>query len=138
MVAKKAEMLPEPEAASPTDGALFVQLNVVPLTVLTKLTGEIASPLQTVWLPTELRTGVGLTLIVNITAAPLQPFAIGVTEMIARIGDEVLFIPVNDGMFPVPLAARPIEGLSFVQLYVVPAIVPEKLIAVVFVPLHIV
>ncbi len=44
--------------------------------------------------------------------------------------------PVNAGMFPVPLAARPIEVLSLVQLKdVAPA--PVKLIAVVLVPLHI-
>jgi hypothetical protein len=46
-----------------------------------------------------------------------------------------LFTAVNDGMFPVPLAASPMLGVLFVQLYVV-TLVPLKLIAAVVPPLH--
>ena len=35
--------------------------------------------------------------------------------MVATIVLVVLFIAVNDGMSPVPLAAKPIAGLSFVH-----------------------
>jgi len=41
---------------------------------------------------------------------------IGVTTMFAVIGVDPTLIAVKDGIFPVPLAAIPIEGLSFVQL----------------------
>lgn len=39
-------------------------------------------------------------------------------------------------MFPVPLAARPIDGVLLVQLYTVPAEAPVKLTAVVEAPLQ--
>ncbi len=55
--------------------------------------------------------------------------------MFAVTGTVPLFVAVNALIFPVPLAARPIEVLSLVQLKdVAPA--PEKLIASVSVPLH--
>ena len=47
-----------------------------------------------------------------------------------------LFVTVKDGMFPLPVAASPIEGLSFVQLYVVPLVVPIKFIGALGSPLQ--
>ena len=45
------------------------------------------------------------------------------------MGDPPLFNPIKEGIEPVPLAARPIDGVLFVQLNIFP--VPPKLIAVV-------
>jgi len=56
-----------------------------------------------------------------------------VTEIVAITGSPLLFKAVNEGIFPVPLAARPIAGVLFTQLNVFPE--PVKLIAVVAPPL---
>ena len=56
-------------------------------------------------------TIVGLTEIENVCGVPGQPFAVGVTVMVAVTGAAVELIAVNDVMLPVPLAARPIEGV---------------------------
>ena len=42
----------------------------------------------------------------------------------------------NEAILPVPLAARPMDGVLLVQLYTVPAVAPVKLIAVVEAPLQ--
>jgi hypothetical protein len=47
-----------------------------------------------------------------------------------------LFTAVKAAMSPVPLAASPIEVLSLVQLYTVPATAPVKATAVVLAPLQ--
>jgi hypothetical protein len=39
-------------------------------------------------------------------------------------------VPVNEDIFPDPLAARPMEVFELVQLYIVPATLPEKFMAV--------
>ena len=51
---------------------------------------------------------------------PGQPFAVAV--IVAVTGNEVLFIAVNEGAFPVPLAPRPIEGSEFIQAKVTPGV----------------
>ena len=46
----------------------------------------------------------------------IPPFSkVGVTSMVATIVLVVLFIAVNDGISPIPLAAKPIAVLSFVH-----------------------
>ena len=35
-------------------------------------------------------------------------------------------VAINEGISPVPLAGRPMEGLLFVQLNIVPPTAPEK------------
>jgi hypothetical protein len=55
-------------------------------------------------------------VIVQVFDAPTQPFAVGVTVMVAKIGLEVAFVPVKAAISPEPLAAKPILGLSFTQL----------------------
>ena len=62
---------------------------------------------------------------------PEQPLAIGVTVMTAMAATVELFIATKELIFPVPLAANPIDGLLFVQLKVVPETLPVKTIAVV-------
>ena len=84
-----------------------------------------------------LTSGSGFTVIVNVIAVPGQPFAEGVTVIVEMTGAAVLLIPVNEGILPVPLAANPIEGSLFVQLYEVLVTVPVKLIAEVVEALHI-
>ena len=46
----------------------------------------------------------------------------------AVIGEVVTFVAVNEGTFPDPLAARPIAGLLFVQVNVVPPTGPDKFV----------
>jgi len=82
--------------------------------------------------------GVGLTVIVNVCAAPGHPAADGVTVIVAVTGALVKLIAVNAGIFPLPLAAKPIAVLLFVQLKVVPLTAPEKVIRLVVAPLHII
>ena len=58
------------------------------------------------------------------------------TVIVATIGALVEFVAVNDEIFPLPFAARPIAVLLFVQKYVVPATVPLNVTAVLELPLH--
>ena len=73
---------------------------------------------------------------VNVCGKPIQPAAVGVTVIVAVTGALVIFIAVNDAIFPLLLAAKPIEVLLFVQLNVVPLTAPIKFIAAVVAPLH--
>jgi hypothetical protein len=65
-------------------------------------------------------TGVGFTVIVNVSGVPVQPDNVGVTVIEATTGLEVVFVAVNAGRLVVPLAASPIDGAEFVQVYVAP------------------
>jgi hypothetical protein len=60
--------------------------------------------------------GAGFTVIMNVIGAPVQPFAVGVTVIVATTGVVPALIAVNEGISPVPLAASPIDGVLFVQL----------------------
>lgn len=119
-VAMNDGMFPVPLAdARPIAVLLFVQLNTVPATVPLKLIAAVGEPLQTTWLATALTVGVGFTVIVNVIGAPVQltPLVIvGVTVIVAVTGALVALVPTNEGIFPLPLAARPIDGVLLVQL----------------------
>ena len=52
------------------------------------------------------------------------------------IGDDVRFVPINDAIFPVPLAGNPIAVLEFVQANVAPAGVLVKFEAGIVAPLQ--
>ena len=80
--------------------------------------------------------GVGLTVMVNVWAAPGQPAADGVTVIVAVTGALLVLIAVNAGIFPLPEAAKPIDVLLFVQLKVLPPTAPEKVTRFVDAPLH--
>ena len=67
---------------------------------------------------------------------PGQPLAVGVTVTVDVTGLAVLFVPVNDGVLPVPLAASPIEGVEFVHANVVPGVVLVYAEAATVAPLH--
>ena len=73
-------------------------------------------PVQTFWFETELTTGEGFTVIPNISGEPVQLPNVGVTVTGLVTDVPVAFIAVNDGIFPLPLADKPIEGLLFVQV----------------------
>jgi len=71
----------------------------------------------------EFTWAVGFTVMVKVFAGPGQvtpPFVKeGVTVMLALTGDPVELVAIKGEMFPVPLAAKPMLVLLFVQVYVV-------------------
>ena len=73
---------------------------------------------------------------VNVLSGPTQPLAVGITVMVATTGFEVVFNPVNEAISPFPVAAKPIEGLSFVHEKVVPGVALVKFIALVVALAH--
>jgi hypothetical protein len=68
-------------------------------------------------------TGTGFTVMVNVLAGPSHetPPLVkrGVTVMVATTGCVPLLVPVNGIKLPVPVAASPMVGSLFVQVYVV-------------------
>ena len=75
--------------------------------------------------------GVGFTVMVKETGAPGQPFAVGVTVMVAITAVVPPFVAVNEAMLPLPLAASPMDGVSLIQLYVAPLTEPINSMAAV-------
>ena len=69
---------------------------------------------------------VGLTVMLKVIAGPGHPFAVGVTVIIPVMGALVALLVVNDGIFPEPLAAKPMAVLLLVQVKVVPATGPVR------------
>lgn len=72
LIAVKLGILPVPLAASPIDGALLVQLNTVPGTVLLKLTAAVAAPAHNDWSAGWLTSGVGFTVMVKLNGKLTQ------------------------------------------------------------------
>ena len=67
----------------------------------------------------------------------LPPIKVGVTVIVAVIGDVVVLTAVKEGIAPLPDAARPIDGVELVHENVVPlGLVVVKLIAAVVDPLQ--
>ena len=60
--------------------------------------------------------GVWLTIIVKVIGVPEQPFETGVTVIVAVTPLPLLLIAVKAAILPVPLAAKPMLGVLFVQL----------------------
>ena len=60
----------------------------------------------------------------------------GVTVTVATTGALVTLVAINDGILPVPLAARPMLVVLLVQLNMVPATGPVKFTGAVDAPLH--
>jgi len=77
---------------------------------------------------------------VKIFAAPKQvmPLALysGVTVIVATMGAFPVLKAVKAAILPIPLAARPMEGVLFIHLKTTPLGVPVKLTAVVRLPLQ--
>jgi hypothetical protein len=114
-VAVNEGIFPEPLAASPIDGSLFVHVKVVPAVGLLMTIAVVVAPLQYVALAIGFTIGAGLTVMVNVMGVPTHPFAVGVTMIVAITGAEPKLVAVKDGMFPFPLAARPIVGSLLVH-----------------------
>lgn len=132
--AVKAAMLPVPDAASPIDGVLLVQLKVAP-TVPVKFTAVVVAFAHKLWSAGSVTVGIGFTVMVNVCAVPVHPASVGVTVIVATTGVVPALVAVKDAMLPLPLAASPIDGVLLVQLKVAPA-VPVKFTAVVAVFAH--
>ena len=120
----KAGIFPVPDAASPISGWLFVQ-EIVAKTPVKAIEFERA-PLQITLLAGILTEAVGFIVMINDEGVPVQPFAEGVTVIVANIGTFELFVARNEGIFPDPFAGKPIAVLLFDQVKVVPATGPLK------------
>ena len=127
--AVKLGIVPVPLAARPMEGKLLVQLYTIvpPVVGLLKLIGVDTAPLHSTTSVTGFTTAVGFTVIVKVVGVPTQltPLVyVGVTVIVAVTGALPALVAVKLGILPVPLAARPIEGVLFVQLYtIVPPVV---------------
>ena len=85
--------------------------------------------------------GEGLTPMINVFGLLLHAgtvllTAVTVMDAVARLVP--VLVPVNEAIFPVPLAASPIEVLLFVQLYTAPATELLKLTGIVLKLLHVI
>ena len=118
-------MFPVPLAASPIVvwSLVHVYVSVPPVLGVVNVTASVGALLHTTLFDGCLTSAVGLTVIVNVFVCPshvIAPFLkCGVMAILATTWPFVLFIAVNDGMFPVPVAARPIEGWSLVHVKVI-------------------
>ena len=129
--ATKEGILPEPFAARPIAVFVFVQLYTVLFTAPAKITGAVLLLLHNTWSAGCCTSGTGFTVIITDLGEPLQPFADGVTVMIPVVTFGPLVVATNEGILPVPFAARPIAVLVLVQLYAVLVTAPLKLMGAV-------
>ena len=115
-VAVKDEISPLPVAPKPMLVLLFVQLYIVPATAPAKLTTAVVVPLHKTWLAGCTTLGAGLTVIVNDLGVPGQPAVVGVTVIVAVTGVIPALTAVKAGIFPLPVAPKPMVVLLFTQL----------------------
>ncbi len=84
-----------------------------------KVTVVVAVPLHTTWLLTAFTEGVGCTVMLKVFVGPAHvtdpKVYFGVIVSVATTGSDVAFVAANDPMLPVPIPARPIEGVSLTQ-----------------------
>ncbi len=80
-----------------------------------KLIAATDAPLHAVTSKGRVTVGVGLTFMVNVLEAPLQPVAVGVTVMVASTDALPVFTAVKADISPVPLAPNPMEVVLFVH-----------------------
>jgi hypothetical protein len=52
---------------------------------------------------------------VNDIGVPTQPFAVGVTVIVAITVVMPALVAVKDGIFPVPLPAKPMDGVLLIH-----------------------
>jgi len=114
-VAVKEVMFPVPEAAKPIAGLVLVQVKLPPVGTLTKAVAGIKVPLQKVAFEGTETVGIGFTVMVKVICGPVHIPSLAVTEIVAVIGVEPVFVDVKDGRLPLPEVANPIAGLVFVQ-----------------------
>jgi hypothetical protein len=110
-----AGISPLPEVPKPISW-LLLQLNVgiPPLAAVENIILAWLAPAQSTSLLNAFTAGVGFTVMVKLIGEPSQPDPLvekcGVAVMVATIGLVPGFTAVNDPIFPVPDAARPISG----------------------------
>jgi hypothetical protein len=97
---------------------------VVPLVLaVAKVTSAVPALLQTTWLEGWFTWPVGFTVIVKVLVDPMQftdPLLnVGVTTMVAVTGEFPVLMAVKEAISPVPLPAKPILVVLFVQTKVV-------------------
>jgi hypothetical protein len=104
---------------------------VVPVIVPENVITAVEFLLQSVWLLIVFTDGVGLTVIIKVCAAPLHPFANGITETVPVTGVVPVLAAENEGMLlPVPLAPSPIPVFVFVHEKVAPETALVKVSAI--------
>ena len=84
-------------------------------------------PLHIDWLATGSTSGVGFTVIVNVTGVPAQLILLlynGVTAIVATTGAIPVFNAVNKGSSPLPLAGSQMEVSLFTHM--IPKNLPLK------------
>ena len=64
---------------------------------------------------TGLTVACGYTVMVNDIGVPTQPFAVGVTVIVAITVVMPALVAVKDGIFPVPLPAKPMDGVLLIH-----------------------
>jgi len=116
LVAVKAAMSPDPLEANPMAVLEFDQTNVLPDGVLVKFVPITILLLQIVILDGTETVGLGVTVIKYVEGTPLQLPKLGVTVIVAVIAVVPELVAINDVMFPVPVADKPILVFVFVQL----------------------
>ena len=114
-VAVKEAMFPVPEAAKPIVLLLLVQVKLPPVGTLTNAVAGIKVPLQKVAFDGTETVGIGFTVMVKVICGPVHIPSLAVTEIVAVIGVEPVFVEVKAGRFPLPEAANPIAGLVLFQ-----------------------
>jgi hypothetical protein len=120
-VAVKTGMSPVPAEGRPMVALSLVQVKLVPgPTGLETAVNDAVTLLQKVWFAMGLTVGVGFTVIEYVNGVPMQALAVGVIVMAAFIGEIPLLVAVNAGMFPVPVAARPMAVLVLDHVNVAP------------------
>jgi hypothetical protein len=140
LVAVKGEILPVPDPARLIDVLLLVHENVEepPDLIVAKFIASVSAPLHLVWSAGSLTWPLGLTVIVNVWGVPAHPSNEGETVIVAIAGVLPVFVVAKDGIFPVPLAPRPMEVLLLDHEYVVdpPLLSVVKFTAAVVAPTH--
>ena len=109
---------------STESGTVALQDIVTPVVGLDKVIAVVVSPVRIVWFSCEkLTKGDGSTLILKVSLSPIQltPLLtyVGVTVITPSICSVVALLAVKLRISPVPLEAKPIAGLLFVQEYIV-------------------
>jgi len=74
------------------------------------------APAHTEGSPVIVGTGLGFTVIVYADGVPVQLFTVGVTVMVAMMGEVPVLVAVNEGIFPVPLKASPNAEFELVHV----------------------
>lgn len=109
---------------------VLVQLMIDPGIVgVEKIIGSTHEPLQRTKDETKSNSGAAFTVKEKLMGVPEQALETGVTTTRAVISVMMGLVYVKLVMLPTPDVAKPIAGLSLVQLKMVPETLPVKLIA---------